>query len=128
MTPEAGTIFDTLLTMMELLMVLLLEKKTRKTSSNSSLPSSLTPFEKTAPATAGNKSKGPQHDKGAYANVRLEVDERTSEVDACCQCGEDLGDVAVESHQRRVLVNIEFVTKETRIDALDQALSELRAR
>ena len=112
-TPETRVLIDALLAKIKMLTVLLLEKKTRKTSSNSSLP----PFEKTALAKSGNEGKGPKHDKGAYANVRLEVDQYTSEVDTCRQCGEDLSEVAAEAHQQRVLVDIEFVIRETRIDA-----------
>ena len=54
-TPEVAALLDTLLAMMEMLIMLLLEKKTRKTSANSSLPGSLTPFDQTAPAKAGAK-------------------------------------------------------------------------
>ena len=116
-TPETGELFETQFAMMQMLIVLVLEKRTRKTSATSSLPSSLTPFDKTAPAKPGAKGKGPKHDQGEFANVRAEVDERVSEVGECRRCGEDLAEVAAENHERRVIVDIEFVTTETRIDA-----------
>ena len=117
MAPETGALVEALFAMMQMLIMLLLEKKTRKTSKNSSLPGSLTPFDKTAPAKAGANGKGPEHGKGDCASTRIEVDARTSAVDACSHCGEDLSEVAAEDRQRRALVDIGFVTKETRIGA-----------
>lgn len=128
MTPGTKALFNALLTMIEMPVMLLLEKRTRKTSANSSLPGSLTPFDRTAPPKTGAKGKGPTHGKGECANVRLEVDQRASAVGECGRCGEDLSGVAVEDRQRRAVVDIELVAKETRIDALNQALPELRAR
>ena len=123
-TPQAAALFEPLFEELYsfhlTLILLLLEKKTKKTSTTSGLPSSLFPFDETAPAKVGAKSKGPKHDRCYNANARVEVDECSSEVSECggCGgCGEDLFEVASENQQRRVIVDIEFVTKEIRIDA-----------
>ena len=116
-TPEISALFEALFAMMQMLILLLLEKRTKKTPANSSLPGSLAPFDRTTAPRSGSKSKGPGHEHGEYANVRIEVDEQTSTVDECGRCGEDLSEVTSEDHERRVTVDIEFVTRETRIDA-----------
>ena len=100
-----------------MLVLLLLEKIIKKTSAASDLPSSLTPFDGTAASRKGAKCKGPKPERGKYEKVRLEVEQQTSPVCECSGCGEDFSEAASEDHQRRVLVDIEFVTKETRIDA-----------
>ena len=100
-----------------MLVLLLLEKIIKKTSAASDLPSSLTPFDGTAASRKGAKCKGPMSERGKYEKVRLEVEQHTSPVCECSGCGEDLSEAAVENHARRVLVDVEFVTKETRIDA-----------
>ena len=116
-TPAVAALFETLLSMLQMLVLLLLEKKTKKTSQTSDLPSSLTPFDKTAASRKGSKRKGPKPERGQYEKVRREVQQQTSPVCECSGCGEDLSETASEDCQRRVLVDIEFVTKETRIDA-----------
>lgn len=104
-------------TLMHMLIMLILEKKTRKTPANSDLPGSLAPFDRTASAKTGAHGKGARHELGEYANTRTEVDEQVSAVDQCRRCGEDLSSTAAEDRECRILVDIEFVTRETRIEA-----------
>ena len=116
-TPSMAVLTEALFSMLQLLVMLLLEKKTKKTAATSGLPGSLFPFDKTAPAKAGAKSKGPKPDCGNSANTRLEIVEQRSKVNECERCGEDLSEVASKEQQRRVIVDLEFVTTETRVDA-----------
>ena len=116
-TPEMSAFCEGLFALLQMLVTLLLEKRTRRTPANSDLPGSLAPFDRTAPAKAGAKGKGPKHARGECASARVEVERQASAVDQCRRCGEDLSSTAAEDHERRILVDIEFVTKETRIDA-----------
>ena len=76
-TPAVAALFETLLSMLQMLVLLLLEKKTKKTSQTSDLPSSLTPFDKTAASRKGSKRKGPKPERGQYEKVRREVQRQT---------------------------------------------------
>ncbi len=114
---EIAVLFEGLLAMVHMLATLLLEKRTKKTSANSSLPGLLTPFDQTAPPRPGAKGKGRKHDTHPSVNTRVEIDEQISAVDQCSHCGENLSEVEVQDYERRIKVDIEFVTTETRIDA-----------
>ena len=114
---QSAALFEGLFTLLQMVVTLLLEKNTRKTSATSSLPGSLTPFDRTAKARKGARSKGPKHKATEPDNVRHEISEHISPVNECQRCGEDLSDVAPADHQQRVLIDIEFVCVEKRISA-----------
>ncbi len=75
------------------------------------------PFDKTAKPRTGIMSKGPKPERGDYARVCRDVQKQTSPLGECCGCGEDLFEMPLEKRKRRVPVDVEFATKEIRIDA-----------
>ena len=111
-------LFQSLLLLVTTVVMLFVEKKTQKTSVNSSLPSSKSGEDETAKKpTTGAKSKGLKHTHDDCDNTRIEVKHEVIEVTHCDHCGEDLTEVKVLDHQRRTLVDIVFVTEQTNVDA-----------
>ena len=111
-------LFQSMILLVTTVVMLFAEKMTKKTSVNSSLPPSKTDEDESAKKPlGGTKRKGRKLDHDDCDNTRLEQEYETVEVTHCDNCGEDLTKVKVLDYQRRVLVDIVFVTKETNVDA-----------
>ena len=113
-------LFQSLILLVTTVVMLFVEKKTQKTSINSSLPSSKSQEDETAkkpPSGRKGKGKGPKHPHDDCDNTRTEKKHEIVEVTQCASCGEDLTQVKVLDHQRRTLVDIVFVTEQTDVDA-----------
>ena len=109
---KACVLFEGMFRSMEMMTTLLLERNTPITSGNSSMPSSMTQFDKTAKSRPGSRSKGCRPDPEANPNVHTEVSQETIPVEHCQECGEDLSGVLPFEHEERVLVDIEMITRE----------------
>ena len=109
-SPELKAVITTLLTLMEIVMAVFLEKTTKKTKSNSGVPSSATSVDDETSGhkgtkSKGTKSKGPKTNIHDFSNARtIETIERI-QVHSCECCGTDLSNE--ESHT---------ITRRTRID------------
>ncbi len=101
-------------TLPSLLMAVLLEKTTRKTSANSGLP----PSQKDKDETARRPG----------AHLRKTVVEETVAVEACDACGADLTGVDPVDRERRVLYDLGFEVVERRVDAEGKACPDGRTR
>ena len=104
---EADALFGILITLMHVLMTVLLEKTTPKTSANSSIPPSQTEGADHTAKGAGKGRKRPSDLMGADGFQTL-VMEETSTVSDCEGCGADLKDVAPCGSERRILYDMEF--------------------
>ena len=111
---EMAALFHAMYSLMQLIMTLLFERHTPKSSANSSFPSAAIPFDEGAKSRPGARSKGPKMDEEPDPHTRTEVTEESIEVTHCQDCGEDLCGVEPFSHEERVLVDIEIVTRERR--------------
>ncbi len=114
MGPDAQALVEALLMLFELLMAVFMEKGTPKGSRNSGLPSSRTEADDTARG-AGN---GPN---------RLVVERHKAPATECRACGRGLKGVAPRGHERRVLVDIVFETRETTVEAETKTCPRCRA-
>ncbi len=74
---EACELFQGICRLMEMMVTLLLERATPDTSANSSLPGSMTPFNKTAKSRPAPE---------ANPNLRTEVSQETIPVEHCQAC------------------------------------------
>ena len=117
MSPESRALFDALLMLFELLMAVFMEKHTAKSPANSGLPPSQSPDDATARTRPGAKGKGPASNEARAANTRTRTYVTELRVDACARCGEDLTDTACTGHERRTLIDIEFVKVVRHADA-----------
>jgi hypothetical protein len=86
-----------------------MEKRTVKSSRNSSIPSSQTAEDTTKPSDNGNGSPGQAEElNGGASNSFDEIEFLTNEVVGCSQCGEYLQNEPTIGHERRTLIDIEY--------------------
>lgn len=111
---ETRMLFSTLLMIVDMLVVIFLEKSTKKGNKNSSIPSSQTDEDKSAKPRKPN-SKRDERDE-PFANSRTEESVELSPVYRCECCGENLRDVQVDKHERRTRIDLVF---EKRIEHTD---------
>jgi transposase len=116
-TAESGALFEALLMLLQVLMVVFMEKNTPKNSTNSSKPSSQTPKDETALSRAGTHSKGKAYHQTRSANTRTVESVEVSKVGFCEECGEDLRKVASHGRERRTQIDIVFEKVVTHVDA-----------
>ena len=126
MSPEGRALFDALLMLFELLMAVFMERNTPKGSRNSGLPSSQAGADDTARGRPGAKGKGPQAGPAGGGRRRV-VETRTAPVGECRACGAGLEGVAPAGHERRVLVDIVFETRELTVEAEIKTCPRCRA-
>lgn len=118
MGPEAGALVDALLSLFRLLMAVFMERGTPKGPRNSGLPSSQADDDDdTARARPGAKGKGPKARAGRAAAGRMVAERRTARARECGACGRGLEGVEPSGHERRVLVDIVFETRELTVEA-----------
>ena len=117
MSAETRALFKALLMLFEVLMAIFMEKTTGKDSRNSSLPPSQTSKDETAATRAGGKSKGVQQNDVRSRHSRTVTTTAVAAVDACANCGADLGDTPSQSRQRRTRIDILFEKVVHHVDA-----------
>ncbi len=117
MSTESRALFEALLMLFQVLMAVFMEKNTPKGSRTSGLPSSRAGPDETARTRPGATSTGPKADATGDGPNRLVVETRTAPVAESRACGRGLGDVAPHGHERRVLVDILFKTRELTVEA-----------
>ncbi len=124
---ECEELFRGMLMLIKLLLTVLMEKITRKTSRNSGLPPSQTDKDESARRT-GSHGKGPKPNQQTGDNLRTTTVEETIVVDACDACGADLHDVDPVDRECRVLYDIVFEVVERRVEAEIKECPKCRAR
>ena len=116
-TAESRALFEALLMLLSVLMAVFMEKNTRKTSANSSKPSSRTEKDQSALSHPGTHTKGKPYDPSRSANTRTVETVEVSKVSSCEECGEDLRTVRPEGHERRTQIDIVFEKVVSHVDA-----------
>ena len=124
---EADAMFRVLITLLSVLIAVLLEKTTRKTSDNSSIPPSQTDKDETArrSRTGGTGAKPNQQTGTGLRKVTVE---ETATVETCGACGAGLAGVDPVSRERRILYDIVFELVERRVDAEVKECPDCRTR
>ncbi|MDP6535568.1 MAG: IS66 family transposase [Gammaproteobacteria bacterium] len=92
----------------EVLIAVFMERNTRKTDRNSSIPSSQTGKDESATTKPGRKSNGNQQNDALSSHTRTVETIEVVTVDACQSCGADLSDTPSQPRQRRTLIDIIF--------------------
>ncbi len=114
---EVKTLMSAMLMIMELILSIFLEKKTKKGNKNSSIPSSQTDKDETSLPSGKSNGKGKDEKNIAVNNMRTTEITIVSEVQACEACGEDLGDVVSTEFERRTKIDIVFEKVVEHVDA-----------
>ena len=117
MSAETRALCNALLVLFEVLMAIFMEKTTSKGSRNSSLPPSQTSKDETAATRPGGKSKGQEQNDARSRHSRTVTTTAVAAVDACANCGADLGDTPSQPRQRRTRVDILFEKVVHHVDA-----------
>lgn len=105
--PETRMLFQSMLMLINLLVSIFLEKTTKKTSKNSSIPSSQTEKDESS-IHPGTKDKGKLESDSTVDNTRTVETVTMATVEYCDVCGEDLSKVKSHSHERRTKIDIIF--------------------
>jgi len=111
---EIRVVMNSLLVIVELILSIFLEKKTRKTSKNSSLPSSQT--EKDETSKPNTNSRGNKL-TGEVCNTRIKETVTAAKVDTCDVCGVALDKTPCHGYERRTKIDIVFEKVVEHIDA-----------
>lgn len=116
LSAEGQTLISSMMILFEVLISIFLEKSTRKTSRNSSLPPSQTGKDKTSKST-GSHGKGPAANDDMFPDVRTVTTYEKAEVNFCTHCSEDISKEPIIEQERRTKIDILFEKKVTHIDA-----------
>ncbi len=108
MPTESRALFTALLVLFEVLMAIFMEHSTRKTTRNSSIPSSQTGKDDSATTRAGRQRKGPAPNDARSSHTRTMETTTVVSVDTCATCGGDLRDRPSQPRQRRTRIDILF--------------------
>jgi len=117
LTGESKLLMRSMLTLLELICAIFLEKNTPKTTKNSSKPSSQTDKDESALGQQGSKGKGKRERPDSAANSRVVETVTVSEVTACPVCGEDLTHTHCDGQERRTRIDIVFEKVVEHVDA-----------
>ena len=97
---ESRMLFNTLLMIVNMLVAIFMERSTKETSKNSSIPPSQTTEDQSSKTSASDK-KGPAQNDESFDNSRTVGTETVADVKRCSACGENLSQVSVTDYERR---------------------------
>ncbi len=114
---EITVLINSMFMLMELICAIFLEKKTKKTKDNSSIPPSQSEKDDTSLSEKGSKGKGKKENEELAANCRTRETVTISSVDSCSVCGEDMSSVSCCRYERRTKIDIVFEKVVEHVDA-----------
>ena len=118
-SPETSMLINSMFVLMELICAIFLEKKTKKSDKNSSIPPSQNEKDDSAltDSKTGTKGKGKKEDDRLASNCKTTETVSIATVDTCNVCGNDLEGVEPCRHERRTSIDIIFEKVVTHVDA-----------
>jgi transposase len=117
---ESRVLFGSMLMLFELMLVVFMEKTTKKNNANSSIPSSQTQKDESSilpKDPKGSNGKGNKENKKLSKNTRTVETKIISKVVACGNCGEDLSSSPSQQYERRTIIDIIFEKQVKHVDA-----------
>jgi len=115
-SPEIQVVMNSLLVVVGIILSIFLEKKTRKTSKNSSIPPSQTGDDKTSKQNSKTNRKGKEVN-GEICNSRTKETVTIVKADTCNICGVSLDTTPCHHHERRTKIDIVFEKVVEHVDA-----------
>ncbi len=113
---ETQLLVRSMIILFEVMITIFLEKTTRKTSKNSSLPPSQSGKDNSSTNKRSN-GKGRKQNEETFSQVKTTEQIKTSEVNFCTHCGEDLKGISSKGTERRTLIDIFFEKRVLHVDA-----------
>ena len=114
---EAQLLFKSMLTLVNLLVAIFLEKQTKKNSNNSSIPPSQTEKDESSNTKIGTHGKGKNNLRTNEKNSKTVETVTIIEVHQCDVCGQDLSKATCDHVERRTIIDIVFEKRIEHIDA-----------
>lgn len=114
-SPECKALMSSFFTLFELVLSVLLERFTKKSSKNSSKPPSQTSKDKSALGRSGGKGK--KERAQLASNTRTVETTEIVSVTCCDQCGTSLEGVDCQCYERRTKIDIIFEKVVQHVDA-----------
>jgi len=114
---ETMILFQSMFTLINLLIAIFLEKTTKKNNKNSSKPSSQTEKDVSSLSTQGSKGKGKSESDTTVDNTRTVETFTIAKVNQCDVCGQDLRNIDCQHHERRTKIDIIFEKVVEHVDA-----------
>ena len=114
---EAHLLFKSMLTLINLLVAIFLEKQTKKNSNNSSIPPSQTEKDESSEIKIGTHGKGKNNLRTNTKHSKTVETVTVIEVHQCDVCGQDLNKAACDHVERRTIIDIVFEKRIEHIDA-----------
>lgn len=105
---EVSVLMSSMLMIVELILSIFLERKTKKDSKNSSIPSSQTDKDESSLESKGSNGKGKQETSAVADNTRTVETVTLVTVDQCDVCGEPLTNSPCQHIERRTKIDIVF--------------------
>jgi transposase len=116
-TTECRVLMQSMFMLINLILSIFLEKKTKKNSKNSSIPSSQTGEDETTNNSNRTNGKGKLETNATASNSRTKETVTISEANACDVCGQDLSKVPCQHIERRTKIDIIFEKVVEHVDA-----------
>jgi len=116
-SPEVAALFSGLILLFNVVLSIFLERATKKTSANSSIPPSQTGKDETTPPNKKTNGKGQNETVTTASNTRTVETTTISPVPQCDQCGKDLSGVKCQCIERRTRIDIFFEKTLEHVDA-----------
>lgn len=114
---ESLLLIEGLFLVVNLMFALFLEKSTKKTSKNSSIPPSQTEPDESSISKSKTNGKGKSENGLCSDNVKFHETVTIATVDTCDVCDNDLSNVDCHSHERRTRIDIIFEKTIEHVDA-----------
>lgn len=114
---ESKVLFTGLIMLLEIILAIFLEKKTKKTKDNSGKPPSQTEKDESALGMEGSKGKGKAEGDHIASNTRTVETTTVLLVERCDRCGECLKNILCHCHERRTRIDIVFEKTVEHMDA-----------
>ena len=114
---EADVVFSGMCRLLGILIAIFLEKTTKNTSTNSSIPPSQTGKDETKKSSKKNRDTSEAENSMTGENFETTTVEEVSTVEVCDSCGTDLSDIESSAREQRVLRDIKFTVVEVKVDA-----------
>ena len=111
LSQESKAIIELLLSLVEIMMAIALQKRTRKNSNNSGLPPSQDIGGRHNDRGDGKGGRGDQKIGRRLDNARIQEQSHVLSPEKCRKCGADITDVSATATEERKTIDIEYVIK-----------------
>lgn len=128
MSADIRVLMQSMITLLDIICAIFLEKKTAKTTKNSSKPSSQNDKDDSALTNKGSKGKGKDEQDAVAANTRTAETITIVPVTVCDVCGEDLTNIPCHHYERRTKIDIVFEKVVEHVDVEMKACPECHAQ